>query len=92
MPLRASVGSTEASNGRLARFGRIDRRTGEVCARSDLLLYACHDGLENAYFLAGAVFSNPSSGVYTGWQPPARCVLRCVLSANDSSPIPLYVF
>jgi hypothetical protein len=32
--LRASVGSTEASDGRLARVGRIDRRIGEPpCAR-----------------------------------------------------------
>ena len=32
--LRASVGSTEASDGRLARFGRIDRSIGEPpCAR-----------------------------------------------------------
>jgi hypothetical protein len=34
MPLRASVGSTEASNGRLARVGVIDRSIGEPsCAR-----------------------------------------------------------
>ena len=33
-PLHASVGSTEASNGRLARFGVIDRSIGEPpCAR-----------------------------------------------------------
>src|SRR5262249_37024579 len=38
---RASVGSTEASNSRLARFGRIDRSVGwSPCAlRSDRLTY-----------------------------------------------------
>jgi hypothetical protein len=35
--LRASVGSTEASNGRLARFGRIDRRMRGVTSRLDAL-------------------------------------------------------
>jgi hypothetical protein len=48
--LRASVGSTEASNGRLARVGVIDRSTSEVFSRLDFLLYACHPRLVNGYF------------------------------------------
>jgi hypothetical protein len=36
-PLRASVGSTEASNGALARFGVIDRRIQEVTSWLDSL-------------------------------------------------------
>ena len=35
-PLRASVGSTEASDGRLARFGVIDRRIRVVTSRLDV--------------------------------------------------------
>jgi hypothetical protein len=47
--LRASAGSTEASNGRLARVGRIDRRIQEVTSPLDALLYACHLRLVNGY-------------------------------------------
>ena len=35
--LRALVGSTEASDGRLARVGRIDRRSREVTSRLDTI-------------------------------------------------------
>jgi hypothetical protein len=35
--MRASVGSTEASDGRLARVGRIGRRNREVTSRLDAL-------------------------------------------------------
>jgi hypothetical protein len=39
---RASVGSTEASDDRLARVGRIDRSTFVPCSRLVAILYACH--------------------------------------------------
>jgi hypothetical protein len=47
--LRASVGSTEASNGRLARVGRIDRRIREVTSQLDACLYACYPRPVNGY-------------------------------------------
>jgi hypothetical protein len=53
MSLRASVGSTEASNGRLARVGRIDRRTFRPRSRLDAILYPCHARLVNGYVGCG---------------------------------------
>jgi uncharacterized membrane protein len=47
--LRASVGSTEASNGRLARVGRIDRSIRQVTSQVHASLYACHHLLMNGY-------------------------------------------
>src|SRR5215469_6396982 len=45
------VGSTDASDSRLARVGRIDRRTFVACSRLDATLYACHPRLVNGYLL-----------------------------------------
>jgi hypothetical protein len=45
--LRASVGSTEASDGRLARVGRIDRRIREVTRAPEVPLCACYPRLVN---------------------------------------------
>jgi hypothetical protein len=52
---RASVGSTEASDGRLARVGRIDRSTCGVFSRLDATLYACHPRCVIAYLEPGGL-------------------------------------
>ena len=47
--LRASVGSTEASNGRLARFSRIDRSSREATSPVGVVLNVCHQRPMNGY-------------------------------------------